>query len=304
MRTAQIVWLAWVIVAGCQPVESTAARDGAVAEDAASDAERAGLDADATDARATPAADAAQADASWRPPLDADVRDGAAPAGDAAPGPDALAPDAAAVAACAAGDVESRPCGLNGRGEQVRACAGGAWGDWVRCIDPDACVDDTLDARPCENGVEQRQCTAGQWGAWRCDLDRCLGWPSYDVFWGDAIAGTDTATNTFSQHRGSCGGAAPEGTFDLILDAPAEVCLRAVGFGIDPILYVRRDCHDPDSEIACDDDGGGLTDALLKLNLDAGTYKVFIDSDAGAGRAVLYLQRPTPEGDCPDPPTE
>ena len=66
---------------------------------------------------------------------------------------------------CVEGRVENRPCGLNGRGQATRVCADGRWSPWG-CDDPDVCVDETAEARPCAGGEERRRCDAGQWSAW------------------------------------------------------------------------------------------------------------------------------------------
>ena len=79
-----------------------------------------------------------------------------------------------ACADCQIGGRESRPCGLNGRGEQARQCAFGSWGNWDACTDADACVDGLDDTRLCGAdgvGVEARVCNEGQWGPWgACEI--------------------------------------------------------------------------------------------------------------------------------------
>ncbi|MBU0552430.1 lamin tail domain-containing protein [Myxococcota bacterium] len=68
---------------------------------------------------------------------------------------------------CAVGETEARPCGLNGRGVEARACEAGAWGPWGACDDPDRCEDDAVETIPCDNGGESaRRCEGGQWGEW------------------------------------------------------------------------------------------------------------------------------------------
>jgi hypothetical protein len=101
--------------------------------------------------------------------------DDAAPA-DAAPAADGGAADAAPT--CAADAVERRPCGLNGRGEQRRLCAGAAWTAWSACDDADECADASLESLACGfngAGTRERTCADGVWSPWSgCDdPDEC-----------------------------------------------------------------------------------------------------------------------------------
>lgn len=319
-----------LLAVGCQPVDALAP-DGGGPRDAIADARRGdgpqppdatgdvGMPADAASADDAAAVDAARVDAAAADaaridaeprhdgsPLDAGRRDAQAPA-DARPAVDGGAADAAprrdAGAVCQPAEIETRRCGLNGRGEQARVCTGDGFSPWGQCIDPDACVDDDLDVDTCDEGVRQRRCRGGQWGQWRCETDRCLPWQFTDIDVEGHVWLGDSSVGAFGQHRGSCGGEGVELTYQLALAARTALCLRAVGHGIDPILYVRRACRDPGSEVACDDDGGGLTTAQLRLTLDAGSYIVFADSaelDRG-GQFSLYVLQQTPDGDCPDP---
>lgn len=67
----------------------------------------------------------------------------------------------------APGDVDTRACGFNGRGEQSRTCQpDGLYGPYGRCIDPDDCVDGDRETGPC--GLDDRgeltiTCVEGQW---------------------------------------------------------------------------------------------------------------------------------------------
>ncbi|MCB9535176.1 MAG: hypothetical protein H6704_02850 [Myxococcales bacterium] len=307
-RTIHLLLLGAALVA-CQPVDAVAPDGGA----------------DAVPADARPPVDA-EADAA--PGLDTGVAPPDAVAGDAAPSADATWPDAgradaepvedarpadartpdagradAAPSGCEPASVETRRCGLNDRGEQARVCTGDGFSPWGQCIDPDACVDDELGVDTCENGIRQRRCRGGQWGPWRCETDRCLPWQFTDIDVEGQVWLGDATVDAFSQHRGSCGGDGVEVTYQLQVAQRAALCLRAVGHGIDPLLYVRRACRDPGSEVGCDDDGGGLTTAQLRLTLEPGAYVVFVDTadrDAG-GQFSLYVLEQTADGDCPEP---
>jgi hypothetical protein len=64
---------------------------------------------------------------------------------------------------CAAGDRETRPCGIGGRGEEARECVAGDWSAWGACADPDECVDGVRQTAPCEGGERERACADGRW---------------------------------------------------------------------------------------------------------------------------------------------
>ncbi len=258
MERATRLLLGSLLIA-CQPVDALPPDGGA--------------DAHAQDARPPVDAEAdAAPDAGVEPP-DAVTRD-AGPSPDAAaldagradvaPSADAQSVDAgtrdagrgdAAPRVCEPAAVETRRCGLNDRGEQARVCTGDGLSPWGQCVDPDACVDDALDVDTCQNGIRQRRCRGGQWGPWRCETDRCLPWQFTDIDVEGQVWLGDATIGAFSQHRGTCGGDGVEVTYQLTVPARAALCLRAVGHGIDPILYVRRACRDPGSEVGCDDDG-------------------------------------------------
>ncbi|MCA9524681.1 MAG: hypothetical protein KC549_00095, partial [Myxococcales bacterium] len=104
-----------------------------------------------------------------------------------------------------------------------------------------------------------------------------------------------TTADAASAQAGSCGGqASPEAVY--VLDAPAgDYCLRTTGSQIDSVLYVRRVCDAPDSELACNDDSplaGGLASALTVAG-GAPLY-VFVDALGGGGPYALIVT----EGAC------
>ena len=62
-----------------------------------------------------------------------------------------------------------------------------------------------------------------------------------------------------SEERGSCGGGGAEAVYTFSIAGDSPLCLSAEGSGdesvsIDPVLYVRTDCGDASSEVACNDD--------------------------------------------------
>ncbi len=67
-----------------------------------------------------------------------------------------------------------------------------------------------------------------------------------------------------------------ERVYSLHLDQPAHVSLR-VAADYDVALYVRGDCADEVSELACNDDREDARHAGLDLDLTAGTWFIFVD---------------------------
>jgi hypothetical protein len=86
--------------------------------------------------------------------------------------------------------------------------------------------------------------------------------------------------NRPSAYSGSCAGAGNEQIYRFTLNEGAGVVITtdASGRGTDPVLYMRRQCDDPGSEVACNDDFGGLNSQLSFDLLDAGVYFVFADT--------------------------
>ncbi len=67
---------------------------------------------------------------------------------------------------CVEGAIETRPCGLNGVGEETRRCVDDAWTEWAACVDPDLCVNGAVELIPCgddERGRAERTCVDGRW---------------------------------------------------------------------------------------------------------------------------------------------
>jgi hypothetical protein len=87
----------------------------------------------------------------------------------------------------------------------------------------------------------------------------------------------DTTGNP-SYTSGTCGGAAGEAVFRLVLDRPSSVKLDSIGSGFDSVLYVRAGSCGYGQEIGCDDDSAGNRAAALDFALlDPGIYYIFLD---------------------------
>ncbi len=86
------------------------------------------------------------------------------------------------------------------------------------------------------------------------------------------------------EHMGSCQtGSDSEIVYTFTLTGPVRFVFRASGF--DTVLYLRADCQDAQSEIACQDDGFGFNGSRLETELPEGTYYLFVDGNRQAAGA-------------------
>ncbi|MBK6534076.1 MAG: hypothetical protein IPF99_32245 [Deltaproteobacteria bacterium] len=94
-----------------------------------------------------------------------------------------------------------------------------------------------------------------------------------------------------------------ERVYALHLDQPSRVSLR-VAADYDVAVYVRRDCGDEVSELACNDDLEDARHAGVDVDLGVGTWFVFVDgydSDSSGNFTLSVSARPTGPG-CRVPP--
>ena len=175
------------------------------------------------------------------------------------------------------------------------------------CIEPPECIEDA----DCEEGQLCRgnHCVPG--AAASCDEPRAGDFGSWFGFNDPDIVGGD---------GGSCGGGveSPEDVFRFNFADAGEVCFDTIGSDFDTVLYIRGDCADPDSEVACNDDNFAIVGPLrsaITLNAEAGLdYFVYVDGFTGnfGGAGGAYQLNVTPgactpppqcveDADCPDP---
>ena len=116
--------------------------------------------------------------------------------------------------------------------------------------------------------------------------------------------------------EGSCGffpTGGGESAFTLTRDADTEVTLYAMGdLFVNTVLYVRTDCLDPGTELACNDDTENdflNSDAELTCTARAGqTYASIVDPGGTGGTFTLLVDESVPGGggggpvDPPPPP--
>lgn len=87
-----------------------------------------------------------------------------------------------------------------------------------------------------------------------------------------------TTVGTFDDGRGSCGGSGgPDLAYELVLAEEAAVVAEITAATWDTVLYLRSDCGDPATELACNDDYSGLRSRIDAGRLAAGTYYLFVD---------------------------
>ncbi len=118
----------------------------------------------------------------------------------------------------------------------------------------------------------------------------------FGAFQGDAALGG-------ALHTGSCGGVAnPEIVATFVRPNDELVRLDTSGSLSDTVLYVRTDCANPGTEVACNDDApdGLLFESVVEFMATGGQrYFVFIDGGLlGSGPFVLDFG----PGDEPEPP--
>ena len=173
---------------------------------------------------------------------------------------------------------ETRACGPDAVGvcrPGVQGCLDGAWGPCQGAVEPRAEECNGLDD-DCDGGVdEDGVCPDGP-----CDLA---------VLAGEGVQNGRTQGEDLEQ--GSCGGAGGEQVLEFVAPAGGVWRLVTTGSSYDTLIYARTDCEDPDSEMACDDDGGPGTVSQLLLPLEAGESAwVFMDGWRGNGDWVLDAQ--------------
>lgn len=174
-------------------------------------------------------------------------------------------------------------------------------GGRLRCVDDGECPTGLVcDGAACVGCVEDEDCPMGERcmasacqrgplpGAGACAPDRLVAVDGWAVVEGEN-AGAPL------EDVGSCnaGTLGPEVAHAFTAPADGPVCARTLGSPIDTVVYVRRTCGEPASELACNDDveDGELTSAVAFDAIAGETYAVFVDAfDLGdEGEYVLAI---------------
>lgn len=92
---------------------------------------------------------------------------------------------------------------------------------------------------------------------------------------GSPVAGTTIGGASY--FGGSCGGAdGPDAVYALDVASASRLRLRMQSTH-DAALHLRTSCGDPGTEVACNDDFGDTTHALVNMNVSPGRYYVVAD---------------------------
>ena len=93
-------------------------------------------------------------------------------------------------------------------------------------------------------------------------------------------------------YEATCGARAAGGelAFAVRVAQATRMTAEMVQADYDTVLFVRAVCDDAATELACDDDGGNGVQSLLNVNLQPGSYFLFVDGfGGGAGTGVLQI---------------
>jgi hypothetical protein len=100
----------------------------------------------------------------------------------------------------------------------------------------------------------------------------------------------DTTTST-DRFQATCAGMAqsPDLIYRLVLRRRQHVRLSAEQQDFDGAIYIRRDCLDANTEVACNDDAGDTRHSFIDTVLEPGTYYVFVDGYASGNQGHFSL---------------
>lgn len=109
--------------------------------------------------------------------------------------------------------------------------------------------------------------------------------------------------------RGGCGGGGPQQVVVISVAVRQQVTMTIVNSDYDPLIHLRAECDNPESEVACNDDSGGLNSQISQV-LDPGTYFLYLDGwggRSGSGRLRVTMggnnqPPPPPPPPGPEPP--
>ena len=92
----------------------------------------------------------------------------------------------------------------------------------------------------------------------------------------------------------TCGGGGGEAAYQVSFTEPSVLVATTdlPGTTMDTVLYLRTDCLDPATELACNNNTGepGVTTSRIVATLDPGTYYLVVDADSAASGGTYQLQ--------------
>jgi hypothetical protein len=110
-----------------------------------------------------------------------------------------------------------------------------------------------------------------------------------------------TGRESVGRSRG-CGGGGGQQVVVISVAVRQLVTMTIVNSNYDPLIHLRAECDDAESEVACNDDSGGLNSQISQI-LDAGTYFLYLDGFAGReGSGRLRVTMGGGGGENPPPP--
>lgn len=102
---------------------------------------------------------------------------------------------------------------------------------------------------------------------------------------------TGDTTGSTDRFQATCAGRAqsPDLVYRLQLRRRQRVRISSEQTGFDGAIYVRSDCTDAATEVACNDDAGDNRHSMIEVVLDPGNYFVFVDGYASGNQGPFTL---------------
>ena len=102
---------------------------------------------------------------------------------------------------------------------------------------------------------------------------------------------TGDTTGSTDRFQATCAGNAqsPDLVYRLQLRRRQRVRISSEQADFDGAIYVRSDCTDATTEVACNDDAGDNRHSMIEVVLDPGTYFVFVDGYASGSQGHFTL---------------
>ncbi len=105
---------------------------------------------------------------------------------------------------------------------------------------------------------------------------------------GRTVTGDTSSSRDRFQATCAGGAASNDLVYRLVLNRRSRVRITA-SQQYDGALYIRRDCTDPSTEIACNDDSPDNRHSMVEATLDRGTYYVFVDGFANSSQGSFTM---------------
>lgn len=106
---------------------------------------------------------------------------------------------------------------------------------------------------------------------------------------GHQVTGDTTSSTDRFQATCAGGAASPELIYRLQIRRRSTVRITSEQTDWDGAIYVRGDCTDQTTELACNDDAGDNRHSMLETELEPGTYYVFMDGFASSNHGPFSL---------------